>query len=74
MGVFSKQPPVSPPRATEGLDQGDVDSMIVTITLADRLIAAYVQGFIERYIELKGYEPHQDDIEEVTQEAIRLYS
>lgn len=47
--------------------------MIVEVTLADRLIAAYVQGFIERYEELRGYAPHADDVEDVTQEAIRLY-
>ncbi len=48
--------------------------MIVEVTLADRLITAYVDGYIERYTEMHGYEPHADDIEDVTQEAIRLYS
>ncbi len=48
--------------------------MIVTITLADRLIAAYIQGYIDRYVELHGHEPHQDDVEDVTAEAIKHYS
>ena len=48
--------------------------MIVEVTLADRLIAAYIQGYIERYVEMHGHEPHEDDIEDVTSEAIRLYS
>ncbi len=48
--------------------------MIVEVTLADRLIAAYVQGFIECYTEIHGRAPHADDVEDVTQEAIRLYS
>lgn len=48
--------------------------MIVEVTLSDRLIAAYIDGYIERYTEMHGYEPHTDDVEEVTEEAIRLYS
>jgi len=48
--------------------------MIVETTIQDRLIAAYIDGYIERYTEMHGYAPHTDDIEEVTEEAIRLYS
>ncbi len=48
--------------------------MIVEVTLTDRLIAAYIDGYVERYVETHGYTPHTDDIEEVTEEAIRLYS
>lgn len=48
--------------------------MIVDVTLTDRLIAAYIEGYVERYAEMHGHQPHQDDIEDVTQEAIRLYS
>lgn len=48
--------------------------MIVEVTLADRLIAAYVEGFIECYEEMHGRAPHADDVDEVTEEAIRLYS
>ena len=48
--------------------------MIVETTLADRLIAAYIDGFIECYTELHGRAPHTDDVDEVTEEAIRLYS
>lgn len=48
--------------------------MIVTTTLADRLIAAYIQGFIECYTEMHGRAPHADDVDEVTEEAIKLYS
>jgi hypothetical protein len=48
--------------------------MIVEVTLTDRLIAAYIEGYVERYEEMHGYAPHQDDVEEVTEEAIRLYS
>ena len=48
--------------------------MIVEVTLTDRLIAAYIDGYIERYEEMHGHAPHADDVEDVTQEAIRLYS
>ena len=48
--------------------------MIVETTIQDRLIAAYIDGYIERYTEMHGYAPHTDDIEEVTEEAIRIYS
>jgi hypothetical protein len=48
--------------------------MIVEVTLTDRLIAAYIEGYVERYEETHGRAPHADDVEEVTQEAIRLYS
>ncbi len=48
--------------------------MIVEVTLTDRLIAAYIQGFIECYTELHGRAPHADDVQEVTSEAIRLYN
>ncbi len=48
--------------------------MIVEVTLTDRLIAAYIEGYVERYEELHGYAPHTDDVEEVTSEAIFLYS
>lgn len=48
--------------------------MIVEVTLTDRLIAAHIEGYIERYEELRGYAPHADDVEDVTQEAIKLYS
>ncbi len=48
--------------------------MIVEVTLSDRLIAAYIDGYIERYTEMHGYAPHTDDVEEVTEEAIKLYS
>jgi len=48
--------------------------MIVEVTLADRLITAYIQGFIECYTELHGRAPHADDIQDVTEEAIKLYS
>ena len=48
--------------------------MIVEVTLTDRLIAAYIEGYVERYEEMYGYAPHTDDIEEITEEAIRLYS
>jgi hypothetical protein len=48
--------------------------MIVETTLADRLIAAYIEGYVERYVEMHGYAPHQEDIDEVTSEAVRLYS
>lgn len=44
--------------------------MILETTIQDRLIVAY----IERYTEMHGYAPHTDDVEEVTEEAIRLYS
>ncbi len=47
--------------------------MIVEVTLTDRLIVAYIDGYIERYTEMHGHAPHTDDIEEVTEEAIRLY-
>jgi hypothetical protein len=48
--------------------------MIVETTIQDRLIAAYIDGYIERYTEMHGYAPHTDDVEEVTEEAIRLYN
>ncbi len=48
--------------------------MIVETTIQDRLIAAYIEGYIERYVETHGHEPHQDDVQDVTEEAIRLYS
>ena len=48
--------------------------MMVETTIQDRLIVAYVQGYVERYVEMHGYEPHADDIDDVTQEAIRIYS
>ncbi len=48
--------------------------MIVEVTLADRLITAYIEGYIEWYMELHGYTPHTDDIQEVTQEATHIYS
>ena len=48
--------------------------MILETTIQDRLIAAYIDGYIERYTEMHGYAPHTDDVEEVTEEAIRLYS
>ena len=48
--------------------------MIVETTIQDRLIVAYIDGYVERYVEMHGYAPHTDDIQEVTEEAIRLYS
>lgn len=48
--------------------------MIVETTIQDRLIAAHIDGYVERYTEMHGYAPHQDDVEDVTQEAIKLYS
>ncbi len=48
--------------------------MIVEVTLADRLIAAYIEGYVERYVETHGRAPHSEDVAEVTQEAIHIYS
>lgn len=54
--------------------QEDMAPMIVETTIQDRHIAAYIDGYIERYTEMHGYAPHADDIEEVTEEVIKLYS
>jgi hypothetical protein len=47
---------------------------VIKVTLADRLIAAYVQGADEQMQEIRGYGLDEDEREEIEREAQRLYS
>lgn len=75
MWVVKQRAPGDPTKDTPGARPKESEPpMIVETTIQDRQIVAYIDGYIERYVETHGYEPHQDDIDEVTQEAIKLYS
>jgi hypothetical protein len=47
---------------------------MIEVTLADRLIAAYVQGADEQIKEIRGYGLDEDELVEVEREAQRLYA